>query len=126
MARWTEEQERIMRENARKGAEAVRDMIAMHCGVSRSVAATQRHASRMGVLLEVHDVCPQCGALARLNRKNGVCPTCHMKNLLENSRHREERYREIRRNNCSKDTKAYKRAYDTQRQRNSREGRKSA
>ena len=126
MARWSAEQDRILMENGSLGAEKVRDLIERRTGVYRTVGATQRHASRIGVLLAVRGVCPMCGAVAVLNKRTGFCKLCHAKDLLEKSRHANDVLRQIRANDNPKEEKAYRREYDAERQRNSRERRKAS
>lgn len=81
--RWTEEQESLLVENADKGAKKCRDLIALKCGVSRSVEATRRHGNRLGLTLIEITRCPHCGRAAKLNKRSGLCMTCNVKELRQ-------------------------------------------
>lgn len=92
--RWTDEQDRIMRELASRGAEAVAKAIKAKTGVSRSVEAVKMHASREGVSLLPHETCPGCGTTVRkLHRDTGLCPVCNKK---LKARAKRQEYREKR------------------------------
>ena len=113
--RWTDEQDRIMRETASRGAEAVAKAIKAKTGVSRSVSAVKMHASRIGVSLMAHENCPRCGMpVKKLHRDTGLCPRC---NKREKAAQKRSRYSELMTavNSVDKDYPAAVRDYNAAR-----------
>lgn len=84
MARWTEEQERVLREHMHLGAEVCAAAIREQTGARHTPEAVKRHANRIGVTRIAYKVCPGCGAkTARLGRESGLCATCNTAWLAE-------------------------------------------
>lgn len=79
--KWTDEQDRVLFDYGNKGACWCRDEIERRFGVSRSVKATQRRASRIGAPMIRYEICPSCGRMARLMPTKGVCRTCNAQRL---------------------------------------------
>ena len=75
MRRWTEREDRIIRENASQGVRmCVRQL--REEGFRRSASAVQHRASRMNVSLFRHFACPMCGREVRELTQKGYCPIC--------------------------------------------------
>lgn len=122
--RWTHEQEDMLVENANRGAEFCRDLIASQFGIHRSVEATRRHANRLGVITLKIDTCPHCGQPTRkLNKLTGLCATCNMKELAQKQHARNtELLAQARKTDGGRsiEFREAKREYDRERQANGR------
>lgn len=121
--RWTVEQERILFEFGNLGAEYCARLIARRFRIFRTPEATQRHASRIGAPMAIHETCPQCGTVAKkLNKVSGLCPKCNNRRLWHEAV-QEEQEIITRLEKGGEADEAYqreKRRYDAQRQKNAR------
>lgn len=81
--RWTKGQDAILREFGYLGARKCAQMIRRKTGVTRTVYAVQRRASRIGVSLFEHETCPGCGRLVKRLRQTGFCDVCHERRASE-------------------------------------------
>lgn len=121
--RWTMEQERILFEYGNRGPHYCAQLIARRFRVHRTPEATQRHASRIGAPMAIHETCNHCGRVTKkLNRISGLCPTCNEHRLWLEAVEEEQAIIEKLRKGGEDDAayKREKRRYDAQRQKNSR------
>lgn len=74
---WTKAEDKVLREYAHTGVHGVARRLKSTCGTRRTPASIQCRASRLGVTLYKHAVCPRCGRVVRrLAPVKGVCPIC--------------------------------------------------
>lgn len=105
MARWTEEQERVLREAAHMGAAECAGEIFARTGVRRSEQSVRMHASRMGLSMVRFSVCPCCGSNVRsLHRTTGLCAACNAEYRAKAQREEHDRIElELRRSDAEKE-----------------------
>lgn len=122
LARWSDEQDEILRTCGSLGVEYCVREIHRQCGVIRSAEATKRHASRIGASLLVYTICPRCGKpVKQANKQTGLCRVCNERERTE----RQEAFnttirREIRELNDEREYQDAKRNHARIRKENSR------
>lgn len=74
---WTKAEDKVLREFAHTGVHGVARRLKSTCGTRRTAAAIQCRASRLGVTLYKHAVCPRCGRkVKKLVPVKGLCLIC--------------------------------------------------
>lgn len=118
---WTEEQDDVLREFGSYGAAECARIIDRRFKVRRSTEAVRRHAYRIGASIIQFRICSGCGNKARKFYKDGLCPTCHQKELAERQkRENTVLIKEIKLSESGEEFNRAKREYDKARQQNHR------
>lgn len=91
---WTTAQDDLLRELGSRGVDECRLELWRRFGVHRSNDAIAKRASRIGVSLASHEVCPGCGRTTYRLRQTGLCDLCHERSFLTPSEQRAQVMRE--------------------------------
>lgn len=85
--KWTKEQDEILMECGNHGPDECAEIIYARTGRRHTVEAVRRHAYRIGASLVVYSICPGCGKkAAKVNKHDGLCRTCHERELAQEQR----------------------------------------
>lgn len=86
MPEWTTKQDELLATYANLGPEWCAGEIARRFGVHRSTEATRRHIYRLGISARRFDICTECGKPISKAGGDGLCRSCHVKQLAEAQR----------------------------------------